>query len=435
MLNVINGEDLRCFLQRDDALLTALLMQCLYRGLLSERAALEEVKEYPQDAPEWLTPERFQGDGPFYRFVATPEVAALVQRIEQWLIEAIGRKEAWLEERDQKGHVQRLRHIGKLPHVIDKMQKDMRRWTHMAAGRRPCPGSDEPHVETVLRLDDGFVWVKLKTAEALRWEGRRMQHCVGSARYIEALQLENAQFFSLRDIGGRPHVTLQLCDRKIHDCRGHGNGAPSDFLPAIDTLRCAMGWNCPAIERMRRPTRRRHRLYRDACLDREMTIPGNLDLSARRYLLRLPRKLKVEGTLDLSHNLRFTALPEILEVSGDLRLAGCSNLNIMPRWLWVGGDLDMTGCSSAMRMPPTCGVAGSINLTGCSGLRSVPRSLSVEGSLRLDGCSGLKHIPTDVSIGDTINIGRIAYCAIADVNRRLAGGGWITHSRRGLFRP
>ena len=34
-------------------------------------------------------------------------------------------------------------------------------------------------------------------------------------------------------------------------------------------------------------------------------------------------------------------------------------------------------------------------------------------------------------IGDTINIGRIAYSAIADVNRRLAGGGWITHRRMG----
>jgi hypothetical protein len=61
----------------------------------------------------------------------------------------------------------------------------------------------------------------------------------------------------------------------------------------------------------------------------------------------------------------------------------------------------------------------------------VPSSLSVEGSLTLDGCSSLRHIPTDVSVGDTINIGRIAYCAIADVNRRLAGGRWIANRRRG----
>jgi hypothetical protein len=49
---------------------------------------------------------------------------------------------------------------------------------------------------------------------------------------------------------------------------------------------------------------------------------------------------------------------------------------------------------------------------------------------QLDGCTGLMHIPSSVSIGDTINIGRIAYCAVADVNRRLAGGGWLVHKRR-----
>ena len=152
MFNVINEEDLRRFLQRDDAVMTVLLMQCLYRGLLSEKAALEEVQEYPENAPDWLTPERFQADGPFYRFVATPEVVALVQRIEAWLFEAIARKEPWLEERDETGRVQRLRNIGKLPYVIDKMQKDIRRWTQRAGGRRPCPGADEPHVETVLGL-------------------------------------------------------------------------------------------------------------------------------------------------------------------------------------------------------------------------------------------------------------------------------------------
>src|SRR5262249_38403358 len=148
-------------------------------------------------------------------FVATPEMVALVLRIEDWLAEAIARKEAWLEERDETGRVVRLRNIGKLPYVIDKMQKDTWRWTWVPDARRPCPGSDEPHVEAVLRLDDGWVWVKLKTADALRWEGRRMRHCVGAPRYIEALQLANCQFFSLRDVAGQPHVTLQLCDRKI----------------------------------------------------------------------------------------------------------------------------------------------------------------------------------------------------------------------------
>jgi hypothetical protein len=430
MLNVVNQDDLRWFLQRDDALLTVLLMQCLFRGLQCEKTALQEIREFPDNAPDWLTPERFRMGGPFFRFVATPDVVALVQRIEAWLIEAIARKEAWLDERDEQGRVQRLRHIGKISHAVDRMEKDLRRWHPTLIGRRPDPGSDEPHVEVVLRLDDGFVWVWLKTVEALRWEGRKMHHCVGNLSHSQALELGNAKYYSLRDVRGQPHVTLRACDRKEVEYRGYRNSKAWEFLPTIAALRRAMGWNRTAFERMPDASPRRHRLYAHACFEREMTIPGNLDLSARGYFLRLPRRLKVEGTLDLSHNLRFTALPQTLEVGGDLRLGGCANLSLMPRWLKVGGDLDMTGCSSVTRMPPACGVAGSINLTGCSGLRSVPHTLSVDGSLRLDGCSRLKHIPCDVAVGDTINIGRIAYCTIADVNRRLAGGGWLAQRRR-----
>jgi hypothetical protein len=83
-----------------------------------------------------------------------------------------------------------------------------------------------------------------------------MQHCVGSELYIRALEWGVADFYSLRDVRGQPHVTLEACDRKIQHCSGHGNRIPEEFLEAIDALRNAMGWNQPAIERMRRPRRR-----------------------------------------------------------------------------------------------------------------------------------------------------------------------------------
>jgi hypothetical protein len=182
--------------------------------------------------------------------------------------------------------VQRLRHIGKIPHAIDKMQKDLRRWHPTLIGRRPDPGSDEPHVEVVLRLDDGFVWVWLKTAEALRWEGGKMHHCVGNLSHVQALELGNARYYSLRDIRGQPHVTLRACDRKEVEYRGYRNSKAWEFLSAVGALRRAMGWNRTAFERMPDASPRRHRLYAHACFEREMTIPSNLDLSARGYFLR-----------------------------------------------------------------------------------------------------------------------------------------------------
>ena len=430
MFNVINEHDVRRFLQRGDLVLTLLLLQCAYRGLLCEPAALEEVGDYPRDPPPWLTPERFRSRGPFHRFVATPEIVTEIEKLERWLREAIRRKEGWLVERDENGLVRRLKNIGKLAQALDKMEKDMRRWNQVSNSHRLGPGFDEPHVEAVLKLGDGFTWVKLNTAEALKWEGRMMQHCVGSEIYARALEGGVAEFYSLRDVRGRPHVTLEVSDRKIQQCSGQGNSIPGDFLPAIDALRNAKHWNRPAVEGMRRPSRRRCRLYADACLDEERTVAGKWDLKASADIIRLPRVLKVEGTLDLSQSQNFTALPEILLVEGNLRLAGCANLRVMPRWMWVEGDIDMTNCSAVKALPVDCGLGGSLDLTGCGALRSLPAGLNVEGCLILDGCTGLRHIPSSVSIGDTINIGRIAYCAVADVNRRLAGGSWLLHKRR-----
>ncbi len=430
MFNVINEDDVRRFLQQGDLVSASLLLQCAYRGLLCEPAALEEVGDYPRDPPPWLTPERFRSRGPFHRFVATPEIVDKIEKLKRWLREAIRRKENWLEERDENGRVRRLKNIGKLAQALDKMEKDMRRWKQVSNSHRLGPGFDEPHIEAVLKLEDGFTWVKLNTPEALRWEGRMMEHCVGSDLYARALEWGIAEFYSLRDVRGRPHVTLEVCDRKIQQCSGQGNCIPGDFLPAIDALRIAKHWNRPAVEGMRRPSRRRCRLYADACLDEERTVAGNWDLKASADVIRLPRVLKVEGTLDLSQSQNFTALPEILLVEGNLRLAGCANLRIMPRWMWVEGDIDMTNCSAVKALPVDCGLGGSLDLTGCSALRSLPAALNVEGCLILDGCTGLMHIPRSVSIGDTINIGRIAYCAVADVNRRLAGGGWLVHKRR-----
>ena len=201
-----------------------------------------------------------------------------------------------------------------------------------------------------------------------------MQHCVGSdALRAGAGAAVSPNFTRCRDVRGRPHVTLEVCDRKIQQCSGQGNCIPGDFLPAIDALRNAKHWNRPAVEGMRRPSRRRCRLYADACLDEERTVAGNWDLKASADVIRLPRVLKVEGTLDLSQSQNFTALPEILLVEGNLRLAGCTNLRIMPRWMWVGRrhrhDQLQRG---EERCRSIAVVGGSLDLTGCSGLRSLP---------------------------------------------------------------
>lgn len=61
---------------------------------------------------------------------------------------------------------------------------------------------------------------------------------------------------------------------------------------------------------------------------------GNLDLSGRKWLQRLPDDLT-------------------LHVAGDLNLSGCENLYEFPVGIDIEGDLIITGCDDLPRMPPT----------------------------------------------------------------------------------
>ena len=60
----------------------------------------------------------------------------------------------------------------------------------------------------VKQYPDGFQWVKVESAGALRNEGDSMGHCVGG--YCEAVQNGDTEIYSLRDPQGRPHVTIEV---------------------------------------------------------------------------------------------------------------------------------------------------------------------------------------------------------------------------------
>ena len=127
MFNVINEDDVRRFLQRDNLVLTPLLVQCAYRGLLCEPAALEEVEDYPRESAAvahavsgsepWVL-----STGSWQRRRSWPSSS----KLEQWLLEAIRRKEDWLE---------RARRERSRPPPQEYRQAPLRPWTRW---RRTC---------------------------------------------------------------------------------------------------------------------------------------------------------------------------------------------------------------------------------------------------------------------------------------------------------
>ena len=74
-----------------------------------------------------------------------------------------------------------------------------------------------------MRLDNGMRIVKLTTPEALDYESKIMGHCVGSGAYDRRMQTGSIEIYSLRDDNNEPHVTFEVKDHAIHQCKGKEN--------------------------------------------------------------------------------------------------------------------------------------------------------------------------------------------------------------------
>jgi hypothetical protein len=60
----------------------------------------------------------------------------------------------------------------------------------------------------VYQFNDGWTVQELRTERALEQEGKNMQNCVGG--YCEEVEGGDVRIYSIRDVGGNPHVTMEL---------------------------------------------------------------------------------------------------------------------------------------------------------------------------------------------------------------------------------
>jgi hypothetical protein len=88
---------------------------------------------------------------------------------------------------------------------------------------------------TIFRYDDHISWVKLVSTLQFEREGRLMNHCIGNGTYFNRFRTaENYDYYSLRDLHNKPHVTLEVHDGGIIQCKGKNNNRPSaEYQPYI----------------------------------------------------------------------------------------------------------------------------------------------------------------------------------------------------------
>ena len=92
-------------------------------------------------------------------------------------------------------------------------------------------------VELVMSLPDRMSVYKLTSSRALDFESDYIGHCVGAGGYDRGISDGSIEIYSIRDERGEPHVTLEVRNNALHQCRGKQNKRPiAKYLPAVQAF-------------------------------------------------------------------------------------------------------------------------------------------------------------------------------------------------------
>jgi PcfJ-like protein len=374
MAKVLNIEVIKFVLKRQNNLLETLMMQCCYRALEHDPRCLRPVLTCPDPPPAGLTPEQFAARGPYYEFMLVPEAARDLERIDRWLSDALERKESWIEKADKSGRITRFLKIKTLADALALCAEDEERLRRARAKKHDLAEGNSPrHVNVTRRFEDGCFAVELKTPSALRWEGRQMRHCLGNARYARRMRA-GVEFFSIRDANGRPHVTLEVAEGRVIQCKGRANSNPfPSYGEKLEWLGTAMGWDWRGYGFSLDPE-----LLDQFHLD-QMLFDG--DVTVSDGMLPLARTLYVNGTFKAVGVDRLTTLPSVMRIQGDLILRRCSNLRHMPHWLHVEGNALIEECTLVRQLATNFSAGGSLMVAKCPQVQIDPSRTVVGGTL------------------------------------------------------
>ena len=172
----------------------------------------------------------------------------------------------------------------------------------------------------VQNFADGMQIVCLRSDRAKDFESSQMYHCAGNGEYDEDEdQKDNIVLYSLRDDKGHPHVTLEVRNGQLCQCKGSGNTKPKEkYLPHI----------------------RNFVKSNDFGIRGDIKYLGMFKQDGQYYdLYNLPKGFVYKGMLDLS-GLGLKKLPDLsgVEVTGTFICRDNSLENLQGAPYKVGGS-------------------------------------------------------------------------------------------------
>ena len=268
-LNIINPEAIEAFIRGLGNYLPednvpeyeGWAMAALKPVICSCPGLFQPASELPDDAPDWLTPEKL-AQGTLHRFAPRDEEACFqdLSRIDwlaMWLnvgflghvnLEARGLPGSWFRG---------LRHIRNLEDAVLQARRDLNAWAGEETDGVPARWCDVRWLVTSgamvarsVQPDSGLIWYELLKYEALKAEATQMVHCLYRSDYRGELQTGTARFFSLRTPDGDSRLTLRLPKQGQWEARRRRNmPAREEDLEAVRALLDEIGTStAPIVE-------------------------------------------------------------------------------------------------------------------------------------------------------------------------------------------
>ncbi len=362
-INLVHTSEIeKFFLQQaeGDLQLASWLQRGLLRSISRREKNAVELREMPDDAPDWLRRKWPEG-GPFHRFQPDAELVSQVRHIVDWLSCARQEHAPFLQRRDAEGVPFKIHNIS-LESAFNAANKYFGRAHSRAAPLHArIKSTTEPGVTPAMELAQGRRFVEITAPTALVAEGRRLRHC--AANYAFRLLTGSIAFYSLRDADNRPKATISINpDGTLDQCKGRCDGqADKSDLPEIAAFLDSKKVKIP-------------RIHRD-----------------------LPGYFQLEG----GGILPFNALPAGYSFSDGLHLRDCHLTAELPARLVVQGAAFIERCSVLKRIGEGFTVQSGLYVTDCHALESLSEDMRVGYQMRIES-SGLFRLPAGLVVNGDI---------------------------------
>jgi hypothetical protein len=297
----------------------------LLRSIKKMPELFSVVKHYPDDAPEFLTREKFDS-GTFHQFDPTNisnDLKSKINHIQDWLLGAINRDDDWLHNCDDQNRPYKLLSIGSLQTAYNLADKNMKLQANKLRSQfENSPANFEHdiqngHIKIIKEYPDGFRIVQLLTPHALDFETAQLGHCIGNDGYDDALNDNDIQFYSFRDPNNKSIATFEIENAIVVQCKGKQNAPPTPkYMGHVKDFIIENNFGLTESAGHTGLLKKDGIFYEVNNLPDDFAWEGDLDISEAKWLKKLPSNLSVGGELYLTGCTGLMSLPENLSVGG-----------------------------------------------------------------------------------------------------------------------